>query len=180
MTPKLEDRLIAAISNGDRDSITLCHEEAFRLYAPLLLFIAMQTLPCAIDAEEAVNEAFASLMRRSSKAKISSIKYYLVQTVKRIAVRMIDKSTSGAEYNDEMITEFSQKDRNAEFIDIETALSSLNQEERTVVLYKEFYGYKFKEIGEKLGISESAASSKYTRSLSKTRAALGLSEIKNK
>lgn len=178
MVHKLEDRLMTAVSNHDYDLTMLCYEEAFHLYAPLLFFVAMQTLPCVADAEEVVNEAFASFIHQSSKVKITSIKYYLVQTVKRIAVRMMDKSTSTVEYNDEIISEFSLRDCNAESIDIETALSSLNQEERAIVLYKDFYGYKFKEIGEKLGISENSASSKYTRSFSKMRAALGLDKMK--
>ncbi len=180
MAHKLEDKLAAAVSSHDYDSTMLCYEEAFHLYAPLLFFVAMQMLPCVADAEEAANETFASFIHQSSKVKIVSIKYYLVQTVKRIAIRMRDKSTSSVEYNDEIVSELSLRDCNAESIDIETALSSLSQEERAIVLYKDFYGYKFKEIGEKLGISENSASSKYTRSFSKMRTALGLDKMKNK
>ena len=166
----LEARLNLAVKNGDVESIKECCSEAFRLYSRLLFHAANEVLFDAESARDATSEAFVSFMSNLEGVKFVSVKYYLVQSVRRIAARMLlDASKKsdldeGSEPSGDVMPKVE--------LDAKKALSILNDEERRIVIFKIEYGYKFAEIAEMMGISEDAASSKFTRSIKKMREAL--------
>ena len=101
--------------------------------------------------------------------ELKSIKYYLVQASKQISIRMLYKSGNKVEYDDDIASKGPNEPDVHAKLDAESALSCLDEEERKIVIMKIEYGYKFKEIGLELDISENAASSKYTRSIKKMK-----------
>ena len=165
----LEKRLQIALAKGDSSGVRACCSEAFEAYERLAFYVANQILGNDEMAKDAVSETFLSFMSNLDSMEIKSIKYYLVQSSKRIATRMLYKESRSAEYDEEVLAGPPQTENAYAKSDAEKALLILDEEEREIVLLKIEYGYKFKEIGEKLGITENAASSKYTRSIKKMR-----------
>lgn len=163
----LEKRLSKALRKRNIEAIKECCSEAFHLYEKLLYYVANQVLKDTELSKDAVSEAFLSFMSHLDSIELKSIKYYLVQSTQRIAKRMLYEGNQTIEYDDDI--QGRKGGEGSAGLDAETALSALEEDEREIVIYKIEYGYKFKEIGEMLGISENAASSKYTRSLKKMK-----------
>lgn len=166
---RLESRLKKALKLGDSEAIKQCCAEAFESYEKLVFYVAYQILQNEEMARDACSDAFLSLMSNLNSIELDSIKYYLVKASKQIAMRMRYKSNGQIEYNDAIATEGRAETSICTKLDAESALACLESEERKIVIMKIEYGYKFKEIGAELGISENAASSKYTRSIKKMK-----------
>ena len=168
MKISLEKKLQKALAKGDSEAIRECCGEVYLQYERLLFFIAMRILANPEEAKDATSEAFLSFMSNLDSIRIKSIKYYLVQSVDRIAKRRMYQSSNQDDFEESNCAEQSVASM-AIKMDASTALSVLDEEEKSIVIYKLEYGYRFKEIGKMLGMSENAASSKYTRSLRKMK-----------
>ena len=166
----LEARLKLAVNNGNVESIKECCSEVFRLYSRLLFHAANEVLCDTELARDATSEAFVSFMSNLKDIEFVSVKYYLVQSVRRIAARMLFDASKKSDL-DEGAEPSGDLPPKVE-LDAKLALSILNDQERRIVIFKIEYGYKFAEIAEMMGISEDAASSKFTRSIKKMREAL--------
>ncbi|MDY6094181.1 MAG: sigma-70 family RNA polymerase sigma factor [Candidatus Enteromonas sp.] len=165
----LESRLKQALKLGNSDAIKQCCSEAFEAYERLVFHVAYQVLRNEEMAKDALIEAFLSFMSNLNSLEFSSVKYYLVKASKQIAMRMLCKNGLQVEYDGDIATKGQSEVDICAKLDVESALACLDDEERKIVILKIEYGYKFKEIGEELGISENAASSKYTRSIKKMK-----------
>lgn len=165
----LESRLKKALKSGDQEAIKQCCSEIFVTYERLVFHIANQVLHNDEMARDALSETFLSFMSNLDTIELKSIKYYLVQASKQTSIRMLYKSGNKVEYDDDIASKGPNEPDVHAKLDAESALSCLDEEERKIVIMKIEYGYKFKEIGLELDISENAASSKYTRSIKKMK-----------
>jgi RNA polymerase sigma-70 factor, ECF subfamily len=150
---------------------------------PALVLFARQWLPVPADAEDAVQEAFVRFWRSRHKAAEPSA--YLYACVRNCALdrRRSDRRRTRREEaaaRPEMDPSWftgppEQDERRAA---LESALRSLPEEQRSVLVLKIWGGLSFVQIAEALGVPANTAASRYHYGLAKLREQLAEESIR--
>ena len=144
------------------------------------LFGYLVSLLCSRhDAEDTLQDVFVTLARkREAVAGARHLKPYLFRVARNVALNRIKKIRRMRARDHDYVADWLvlEKDggegRNQETRDLEAALATLPEKQRTVVVLKFYRGQTFREIGEMLGISENTAGSRYRYGMEKLRTLL--------
>jgi len=167
----LEKDLPRRLAAGD----TAAYQEAYDLYGAVLFRTAMRLLGGRADAEDAVQEVFAALVRsRDRLIRVTNVKAYLFVSLRHVAGRMYRRQQNQAATGlDETKCHVDASIHASD--DWETAdrlwrvVASLPAEQRDVLALKIQGELTFKEIGAICGISANTAASRYRYALEKLK-----------
>ena len=147
------------------------------LYSSDLLGYLVSILCSRHDAEDVLQELFGTIARkRAAVARVRLLKPYLFRSARNAALNYIKRSKRMRERTRE-ISEWLVLDGKAEARDeqtgqVEAALASLPEKQRSVIVLKFYRNKTFREIGEMLIISENTAGSRYRYGMNKLRGLL--------
>lgn len=155
---------IEHIISGCRQNKRRAQKRLYELYCDAMYTTAFRILGRVEDAEDALQEAFVDVFRniRSFRGD-STIGAWIKTIVVRRSLKKL-KALRFTEQIDENGREVPQDyldDLSGEYL--EQMILSLPEGYRTVFLLVEVEGYKHKEAGEMLGISESGSKSQLSR-----------------
>jgi RNA polymerase sigma-70 factor, ECF subfamily len=166
--------LIRRMAEGDQDAF----EKLFHLYHKKVYLFAVRLLPSAEDAEEVVQNVFLSIWNQREKLYISvSFSSYLFGIVRHMVYSFIERKVrheAFVEYYIEHNLEYSfVTEEDVLFRELENLLHRLIQElpERRREIFKlsRVEGLSYKEISERLGISENTVDTQIRHALAHLR-----------
>lgn len=136
---------------SDRDKFTLIYEK----YRKLMLYVANKILNNQDDSEDAVHEAFLSIIKNIKKIRdtdCSETRSYIVIITERKAIDILHKRFPGIPYeeNNELIGITIPPPGDSGVADI---ISQLPARYRELILLRYANGYSTKEIATLLGMS---------------------------
>jgi RNA polymerase sigma-70 factor (ECF subfamily) len=161
--------LVRLIRSGDPAALSAAYFE----FAPRLITLADRLLGSMADAEDVVQDLFVALPEAleqyQERGKFSS---WLNRTLVRLALMRLRGQRRRREtgLDAESITQPSATGLAP--LDLEPALRSLSDDDRTIVVLKAIEGYSHDEIAELLGIRPNTSAVRYHRALERLRSAL--------
>jgi RNA polymerase sigma-70 factor (ECF subfamily) len=169
--PESDDQAIRTLLTANEPSAL---EMIWNRYASDLLGYLTSMLCSRHDAEDALQDVFLSIVKkRQSVAQARLLKPYLFRMARNEAFNRIKHGQRMQKHADEAAwlvlhgEPDAHDDRESRMT---TALETLPEEQRTVIVMKHYRGQTFREIGESLGISENTAGSRYRYGMEKLRA----------
>jgi len=134
---------------------------------------ALMLLASRQDAEDAVQQVFASLLKQKA-LRLESPEAYLRTAVRSECLGMLRQRTNRADGQDALLEPLSGAvDRPDERLAIEAAMRALPPEQREVVHLKVFEGMTLQEIATLTSESINTVASRYRYAMEKLRTALG-------
>jgi RNA polymerase sigma-70 factor (ECF subfamily) len=165
-------KLLLAYERGDASAFKTLYEK----YRNEAFFFALSLSGDAHAAEDAVQDAFISLMRNAKAARgfAGGLKSYVFRSVRWRVIDAIRKSRVRRESAAENVPAlFDSKSAVAEYApDVAAALMALPDEQRETVVLKIWGGMSFREISEVTGSSPDTAASRYRYAVEKLRGRL--------
>lgn len=155
---------IEHIIKGCRQNRRKAQKQLYELYCDAMYTTAFRILKNVEEAEDALQEAFLDVFRHISSFRGDST---IGAWIKTIVVRRSLKKLKGLRFTENIDENGSEvppdylDDLSGEYL--EQMILSLPEGYRTVFLLVEVEGYKHKEAGEMLGISESGSKSQLSR-----------------
>lgn len=142
----------------ETDDDKLKFEQLYRMYRGLMFYVANQILQNEQDAEDAVHQAFLSIichLDKISEIDCPKTKSYVAIITENKAIDIIRSRKHYAEQeNDETLIGVQvSTDDSGELSD---AIASLPTRYRDILLLRFYYGYSAKEIGRMLDLSKDA------------------------
>ncbi|WP_297982164.1 sigma-70 family RNA polymerase sigma factor [uncultured Oscillibacter sp.] len=137
---------------SDRDKFTLLYKK----YRKLMLYVANQILNNQDDSEDAVHEAFLSIIRNIKKiqdADRPETRSYIVIITERKAINILQKRSSAIPYDESNELMGIAIPAPGDF-GIADAFSQLPARYRELILLRYANGYSTKEIAALLGMSQ--------------------------
>ncbi len=147
----LRDRLDLAIA-GDRASLGAL----FVRYGDMVFGVARRYTACSADAEDVTQDLFVRLPAalRGFTGDIASFPAWLRRVAVRQALVLMRSGRRRREVSiDGVASLVARADHALERLTIQTALTRLSDDHRTVFLLREFEGFDHREIADLLGIS---------------------------
>ena len=167
-----ENHLQAGLAAGDQSS----YQAAYDLYGAALYRTAARMLGSAADAEDAVQEVFASIVRsRQRIAGVANLEAYLFVSLRRAAGRIRRRERFGptADLDESWMAVRAGEGKGPdESENLRRAVERLPVEQRETLALKIDGQLTFARIGEVLGISPNTAASRYRYALEKLRQVL--------
>jgi RNA polymerase sigma-70 factor (ECF subfamily) len=170
MTSDGNEPLLRGLAAGDERTFAALYDR----YGERLYRTAYGILGRREDAEDAVQEVFASLVRsRKCLAKINDITAYMFSALRRAAARCAQRKMREPA-SSQAVEDVEAKDNQQETARpsagrLEQALNELPAEQREVISLKIDGQLTFVQIAEVLGISANTAASRYRYALEKLR-----------
>lgn len=167
-----DEPLKQALAQGREEALAALYDR----FAPSLFRVAVSLTGSPHDAEDAVQEVFAGVVRaRKHMRNVEDLRAYLFAALRRASLRLAtarrERSLSPQEV--QCLSAPQTKGMESEqSLRLERALQRLPAEQREVVALKIDGGLTFAEIAVVLGISPNTAASRYRYALEKLRAAL--------
>ncbi len=126
------------------------HEYSDKLYR-----FAVSLLAHEMDAEDVVQGVFERLWKRHDKVDFKAAKTYLFTSVHRACIDQFRKRKTEREVKDKlMVAEPYMPDRRMEDRQyIEELLKRLNENQKSLVLLRDYEGYSYEEISEITGLT---------------------------
>jgi len=147
--------------------------ELYERYGLALHRYALMLLANRQDAEDAVQQVFASLLKRPA-VHFESPEAYLRTAVRNESLGLLRRRTNRPDGADALLEPLSGVvDRPEERLAIEAAMRLLPPEQREVVHLKVFEGMTLQEIATLTSESINTVASRYRYAMEKLRAALG-------
>ncbi|MBS1664623.1 MAG: RNA polymerase sigma-70 factor [Bacteroidetes bacterium] len=177
-----DEQLVASLTGGDADAFTAIYE---RYWDKLLVFV-LRVIRRQSDAEDIVQELFVSLWRRRETLQIErNLSTYLYNSARYLSIRQIEKSSTYALYLDRLAVRmqvFSDESLGVEADifgrelegRIDGLIGQLPEKMREVFILSRKEHLSYKEIAERLSISEETVRKQVYRSLKVLREGLGL------
>ena len=168
------DPLLADLAAGRAEAFA----ELYDRFGSRLYRAARGILGRPEDAEDAVQEVFASLVRsRHRLADVEDLTAYLFTSLRRAAGRLAvrrarEPAPSEAAYSEAVAKSRPNGPSNPRSERLEQALRSLPKEQREVIVLKIDGGLTFAQIAEVIGTGANTAASRYRYGLEKLRLAL--------
>ena len=151
------------------------YAELYDRFGPALFAAATRILGRRQDAEDAVQEVFASLVRyRNRLADVTDFAAYLFVCLRRTASRQAGRRPPAVQLSEssEAVASLQPVVDSDSPNRFTSALAALPIEQREVIALKVTSGLTFAQIGEVLGISPNTAASRYRYALDKLRGQL--------
>lgn len=140
-------------------------EEIYNEYFDRVYYKILSTVKNPEDAEDIAQEVFISVYKNLKKFRSESNVYTWIY---RIAINktydFFRKKKMDIELNDEILNIESQEDFNIPLL-LEEKLKKLPFQEREIVLLKDIYGYKLREIADMKGMNLSTVKTVYYKAI---------------
>jgi len=161
--------LIRAARTGSPEALASLYRE----HGPALYRLAYRLTGTREDAEDVVQDVFVglpeALTRYEERGKFSS---WVKRVTARVALVRLRRRTGRREVSLDIADEKQKPPVDANIIALETAVNSLPDSLRVVIMLKEVEGYSHGEVAELLGISVGASRVRAARALARLRKAL--------
>lgn len=159
------------------DEVSCKIEELYELYEQPMYRIAYAILHNVQQAEDAVHDAFVAIMRCKSDigdVKGAETKHFIVQTIRNTAINRYRKNMKDSQHFTELDDTAAQIPDEHSDVDecikhmenteaVKYILSGLNESDREILLLRCCDELSFKEIAQRLNLSEPAARKRYER-----------------
>ncbi|WP_431210974.1 RNA polymerase sigma factor [Puia sp. P3] len=180
--PHTDESLVAALTSGDPDAFTAIYE---RYWDKLLVYV-MRVIRRQSDAEDIVQELFVSLWKRRQELQIErSLSTYLYNSARYISIRHIEKNSTYAGYLDRLAIQMTAY--SGESLGVESAIfgrelearidgliGQLPEKMKEVFILSRKHHLSYREIADRLSISEETVRKQVYKSLKILREGLGL------
>lgn len=177
MSHRGADPLLAGLAAGREEAFAALYDR----YAGRMVRTALGWLGRREDAEDAVQEVFAALVRSRQKlAGVNDLAAYLFTALRRAAGRIAEhrgREPAGSEAARQAVQPADRPPEGPRAERLARALRALPAEQREVIALKIDGGLTFGQIAEVTGVSPNTAASRYRYALEKLRAALPAGEV---
>jgi RNA polymerase sigma-70 factor (ECF subfamily) len=132
------------------------YNECVHAYADGMYRFALSMVTDMMEAEDVVQQVFERFWKRHSEVHFEAAKTYLFTSVNRACIdyfRRKKTSRNTAELLPEHDAGISGHDYEARQL-VQEMLSHLTEDQRTLILLRDYEGYSYREIGEMLNLSE--------------------------
>lgn len=140
-------------------------EEIYNMYFDRIYYKILSVVKNAEDAEDISQEVFISVYKNLKKFREDSNLYTWIY---RIAINKIydffRRKKISIELNDEILSLEDNKDVHSPMI-LEEKLKKLSPQEKEIVVLKDIYGYKLKEISEMKNLNISTVKTIYYKAI---------------
>jgi RNA polymerase sigma-70 factor (family 1) len=176
-----DEQLIASLRNGDAGAFT----EIYERYWDKLLAYTMRAIRRQPDAEDIVQELFVSIWRRRHELDIErALSTYLYNSARYLAIRHIEKNSTYADYLQRLglrivIEQGTVSGIEAEIFgreleaQIDKLILELPEKMQEVFLLSRRHHLSYKEIADRLSISEETVRKQVYKALQILRSRLG-------
>lgn len=176
-----DEQLLASLRSGD----TVAFTEVYERYWDKLLIYVTRFIRRPSDAEDIVQELWVSIWRRREELHIErNLSTYLYTSARYLAIRHIQTSTTYAAYLDRLAAQlsvFATRDESLEpelfgrELDrqIDKLIEELPEKMKEVFILSRKHHLSYKEIAERLSISEETVRKQIYKSLQILRNRLG-------
>ncbi len=170
---ELDEVTLARARRGDMDACA----HIFRCFHQAAWAVAMRICKCRETAHEVTQEAFITAFSRLRQFRGEAPFWgWLRRVVVNHAISTMRKSRlQEVELEDHHAVDAPQQDRVGDSIDLEAALATLDDDDRTVVWLHDVEGYSHAEIGEMYGLTESFSKTRLSRARAKLRDLVAMS-----
>lgn len=154
---------------GDADGFT----EIYRLFGRSLYGTALRMLGRPEEAEDAMQDTFVSFFRKVPDLPAHQVGAWLHRV---LANECIDRLRRGRRWRQSELDERSGAQRTqhiAARLDLQAAVARLPEKARLVLVLHDVEGFKHREIGQMLGLSNGTSKSQLFRARAMLREALG-------
>ena len=154
---------------GQTDGFT----EIYRLFGRSLYGTALRMLGRPEEAEDAMQDAFISFFRKVPDLPAQQVGAWLHRV---LANECIDRLRRGRRWRESELDERSAAENPQQLVsrlDLQAAVAGLPERARLVLLLHDVEGFKHREIGHMLGLSNGTSKSQLFRARAMLREALG-------
>lgn len=120
-------------------------------------------------SEDILQEFFVKLYRNPPKSPLENPRAYLMRIVHNLTIDALRKQHNNADIDDYENILSAETEKTEERIDLDRALKMLDINERQLVVLHVNGGFKFREIGEIMGIPAGTAMWKYHKIIKRLR-----------
>lgn len=153
----IEKELRKALSSGNKAQLEAVYGRCYDEYHGLVAFILRDYLTDARDVEDLIDETFLRFFSYGKKGEIQSIKAFVVQTAKNLALDALRKTPIATLETDDAI---SRDPMQSFLIDLR---SCLDEEEMNLLYDYYVYDLTAKDMAKQRGCSVSAIRMKLSR-----------------
>lgn len=174
-----DQQLVVSLKNGDTEAFA----EIYERYWNKLLVYTMRVIRRQPDAEDLVQELFVSIWRRRQELDIErALSTYLYNSVRYLAIRHIEKNSTYSDYLQRLAVHIAGEETagiEAEIFgrelegQIDQLIRELPEKMREVFILSRRHYLSYKEIAERLHISEETVRKQVYKSLQILRSRLG-------
>ncbi len=175
---RLLQRAHARTGEQAREDASVDFASVYDAYAAPLYGYLLALLPRPEDAEDALQEVFLGMLRRTGRGPIGDLRAYLFRAARNQAFVALRKRRT-RQKTLEAVAALSWIDLEAfdatqreVAIDIDRALRRIPAEQREIIALKLSGDLTFREVGEVLGIPTATAGSRYRLALGRLRSIL--------
>jgi RNA polymerase sigma-70 factor (family 1) len=176
-----DEKLVISLRNGDAGAFT----EIYERYWDRLLVYTMRVIRQQPGAEDIVQELFVSIWRRRHELDIEhALSTYLYNSVRYLAFRYIEKNSTYSDYLKRLASRMAGEEVNDSGIEaeifgrelegqIDELIRQLPDKMREVFILSRRHHLSYKEIADRLSISEETVRKQVYKSLNFLRGRLG-------
>jgi RNA polymerase sigma-70 factor (ECF subfamily) len=179
--PYTDEQLMESLRSGDPGAFT----EIYERYWDKLLIYVMRVIRQQSDAEDIIQELFVSIWRRREDLRIEHhLSTYLYNSTRYLAIRHLQKNSTYAHYLDRLATQMTTSPANTAGLEaeifgreleghIDKLIEQLPERMKQVFVLSRKEHLSYKEIAERLSISEETVRKQIYKSLQILRNKLG-------
>ena len=174
-----DQQLVVSLRNGDTGAFA----EIYERYWDKLLVYTMRVIRRQPDAEDIVQELFVSIWRRRQEIDIEmALSTYLYNSARYLAIRHIEKNSTYSDYLQRLASRIAGEEEpgiEAEIFgrelegQIDQLIRELPEKMQEVFILSRRHHLSYKEIAERLSISEETVRKQVHKSLQILRSRLG-------
>lgn len=165
---ELDELTLARARRGDMDACG----RIFRDFHQAAWLVAMRLCHCRETAHEVTQEAFITAFSRLKQFRGDAPFWgWMRRVVINHAISTMRKAPRGkvVEFEEHHVQDDAQPERVGQSMDLDAALATLDDDDRTVVWLHDVEGYSHAEIAEMYGLTESFSKTRLSRARARLR-----------